>query len=56
MPFPDDDTWLEILALYQWGFECPEIDARLRLIGGTAALVVAADAAEYPQEPIRVLH
>lgn len=56
MSIPDDDTCLEILAFYQGGYEAREIDAALSLPPGTAAQVIAADQAEYPNEPLRVLH
>lgn len=59
MPLPDDETTLEILSLYEQGWEPKEIDGILSLCRGTAQTVVNLDAEEYPDEPLRadrVLH
>jgi hypothetical protein len=54
-----DDTWLEILALYDQGWEPPEIAEILCLPVNAVHDTLEADALEYPEEPLRshrVLH
>lgn len=53
-----DDDLLEVLALYSQGWEPREIDDILKLYPGEAAQVIADDAEEFPDEPLRgaVLH
>lgn len=60
MPVPDeiDDICLEILALYELG--CSEVEVA-RITGvplWSVCCVIDADAAEFPEEPLRerVLH
>jgi hypothetical protein len=54
-----DDTTLEVLALYDMGWEPTEIDEKLNLPLGAAAQTIADDAQEFPDSPLRaclVLH